>query len=177
MQLNEQAIIEVRERIIECGDCWDWQGRINAHGVPITRFNKKDMTVRRAMLAPELLASLQKLDAVTVDCGNGRCVNPEHLVILSRKEFLKRNSQRTNHQLRLAKIAETHRTGPGAKLSYDMVAEIMQSNETNIQIAARLGCDHTLISLVRNGKAWRQYGANPFAGLQATQKVAARGRA
>lgn len=177
MQLDEEAIIKVRERIIECGDCWDWQGSFNQSGVPMFYAAGQKTTVRRAMLDRQFLSTLAPLDVLTVNCGNPKCVCPAHIEILSRGKFLKRNNLRTNHQLRLAKIAEVHRSGPGAKLNWDLVAEILQSDETNIALAARMGCDHTLISLVRHGKAWKQYGANPFAGLQPSQKVAARGRA
>ena len=177
MNLNQEALSEVKLSVIECGDCWEWTGRRNHTGVPVMSFKKQEITVRRALLAPEVLASLGRLNVVTVTCLNLKCVNPEHLVVMTRAEFLARNSQHTNHQLRLAKIAETHRNGPGAKLNYELVAEIMQSNETNMALAERLGCDHTLVSLVRRGKAWKQYGANPFSGLQSSQKVAARGMA
>lgn len=177
MKHNDTLILKVKQKVIECGDCWDWKGYCTATGVPMMRLNGERLSVRRAMLDPEFLANLTNADVVTVTCLNHKCVNPDHLVVMTRAAFLARNSQHTNHQLRLAKIAETHRNGPGAKLNYELVAEIMQSNETNMALAERLGCDHTLVSLVRRGKAWKQYGANPFSGLQSSQKVAARGMA
>ena len=177
MIFNEQAIIKVKSLVIECGDCWDWQGRFNPSGVPMLYAAGQETTTRRAMLDPAFLATLGRLDVVTVNCGNQKCVCPDHLEVLTRGQFLERNSLRTNHQIRLAKIAEAQRSGPEAKLNWDLVDEILASNESNMALAARMGCDHTLISMVRRGKAWKRYADNPFAGLTQPQKVAQRGRA
>lgn len=175
--MNEEALTKVKKNVIECGDCWDWQGYCSQSGVPMMCMNGEHMPVRRALMGREQLEALGRGIVVTVNCNNQKCVCPDHLEVLTRTQFLARNSLRTNHQMRLAKIAAAQRAGPGAKLNFDLVAEILQSDETNIALAQRLGCDHTLISLVRRGKAWKQYGANPFAGLQQPHKVAKRGLA
>lgn len=64
-------------------------------------------------------------------------------------------------------IAATKRSRAKGKLNEQAAVEIRASDETLTVLAERYGVHFSLISKVKTGQAWREFGGNPFAGLGA----------
>jgi hypothetical protein len=60
--------------------------------------------------------------------------------------------------VRSARIAQAKRAGPMAKLTEALALEIRRSNESGVSVARRLGITPKLVSQIRRGQRWREYG-------------------
>ena len=71
-----------------------------------------------------------------------------------------------NEQLRAAKIAETRRA-QHAKLDWEKVNAIRESEMSHRTLGAQYGVSLTVIGRIKRNEAWREHNAktNPFAGL------------
>lgn len=156
---------DIKVRCEEVGECWEWQGAYSPSGTPVMYARAERTTVRRvvwrivkgAPLDPELMAG--------VKCDNPRCVRPEHIKPKTKAQVLSGMASNGNQALRAAKIAAAQRKR-STKLDEAKVAHIRTSDATNVALAAELGVHHSLISAIRKGRAWRNFGS-PFAGLGA----------
>lgn len=159
-----QLIEQINARCIDVGDCWEWQGAMQACGsTPMVRIKQKTISVRRLLLQ-HLGVNVQG-KVCTYKCGNALCVNPEHLEAVSRKKLSKRVAESTRYAanvMRKAKLACKARTR--SKLTAEQVAEIKQAEGTQRQIAARYGVSQATISSIMRGRTWRDY-TNPFTQL------------
>ena len=88
-------------------------------------------------------------------CGETACANPEHRFIGTQSDLM-RILRPTLEPLHRMRIAAGHREREGCKYSPQLRAEILASDETGRTIAARLGLHNSVISKIRQGKAWRQ---------------------
>jgi len=157
-------VAHVRDRCIEVGDCWEWQGAMQSCGsTPVIRIKQKTTSVRRLLLQA---AGVNVHGRVcTYKCGNELCVNPEHLEAIGRKKLSKRVADSTKYTasvMRKVKLAKKARQR--GKLTPELVAEIKQAEGTQRQIAARYGISQATVSCIRRGATWRDY-ANPFTQL------------
>lgn len=86
-------LARIAKRITIEGDCWVWNGSLEANGYGRMNVNGKRTMVHRA--AYELLTGEIIPADMTVDhlCFVRNCVKPSHLEIVSRGE----NSKRSNH--------------------------------------------------------------------------------
>lgn len=76
-------------------------------------------------------------------CGNGLCVNPLHLQILTR----------TQHHEATRRFGQSH----GAKLTADQAVEVKRralAGEPHIEIAGEFGISTPLVSMIKNGQRW-----------------------
>jgi hypothetical protein len=152
----------VKTRSEEVGDCWEWQGALQACGTtPMMRHQSKTISVRRLIMQDQGLEVEGKV--ATCTCGNHLCVNPEHLELITRKKLTKRVApmlRRSVSMLRKSKISimARHR----AKLTVEMAEEIRQAEGKQRDIAKRFGVSQATVSVIKRGLAWRDYN-NPFA--------------
>lgn len=72
-------------------------------------------------------------------CRNRACVNPAHLELVT--------------------VAENIRRGLVAKLSAEQAEEIRASADPGVVLALRYGVSQATISLIRNGRTWREEAA------------------
>lgn len=158
-------IENIKARTIEVGECWEWQGCFTKSGIPIMYHEGERTTVRRVVYQLKYGKKAPQTFVVSTSCGNYRCVCENHIRSVPRAKMLEKTRANTNHALRAAKIAETKRRTE-AKLTPAQVQMIRESGESNIALASQLGVHHSLLSAIRNGKAWVDY-SNPFAGLGA----------
>jgi hypothetical protein len=81
-----RTLDDLKARTAEVGDCWEWQCGYQNHGkTPAVVYIDKRMSGRR--LALMLAKPGQKLDGkvVIAKCGNHKCVNPDHMLALTKE--------------------------------------------------------------------------------------------
>lgn len=157
-------IDQINARCVEVGDCWEWQGAMQACGsTPTVRVKGKTIGVRRLLL--QHLGVNVRGKVCTYKCGNALCVNPEHLEAIGRKKLSRRLVKETNYTagvLRKVKLAEKARHR--SKLTIEIALEIRQAEGTQREIAARYGVSQATVSCIKRGATWKDY-ASPFAQL------------
>jgi len=156
---------DIKARCEEVGDCLEWQGSYTTSGSPMLYHDGERTTVRKVVYALKHGRQLPDGHVASNCCCNPRCVSEDHVRGITKTKMLERTRANTNHELRAARIAATKRRNE-AKLTPEQVQMVRDSQETNLALAAQLGVHHSLLSAIRNGKAWRSY-TNPFAGLGA----------
>ena len=156
----------VRTKAEEVGNCWDWSGALQQHKFsPMFRYKGQVQPVRR-ILAMSMQMDMQideKPAFATVKCGNRLCVNPTHVVTLSRKELQQRTAEATPlnlNQARCRKLAQSARRN--GKLTEAQVAEIRAiEGMRQRDIAALYGITQSTVSAIRRGAKWKDY-SNPY---------------
>ena len=153
---------DILKRTTECGDCLLWTGSF-VHGTrPVVSIKNKKLYVKRHLL--ELAGSDLRRNCVISTCGNNTCVNPEHLLVVSRTTVLKR----TAASGAFSTIAVRARVAAGkrkkSKLSQEAALEIRNSSESIAVLAAKHGITEAYGYMIRRGR-FRQDYSNPFMGL------------
>lgn len=154
----------VRRHIEEIGDCWEWTGAMQSNApTPMINYNRKVQPVRRALA--EKMGKSIKGKLVTCKCRNELCVNPDHLLVVTRKrlqEMVSKERKYTSSPVRMRKLAEKARAH--SKLTPELAAEIREADGSQREIAARYGISQSTVSVIKRGVTWRDY-SNPFAQL------------
>lgn len=156
------------ERTDDLADCHLWRGSTSKSGHPTYKPTGQPCTlVRRAMyqLAGGVLERRVPIDVI---CNERLCINPSHLRKSSAKSISKKAAARGawRTKTRAAKIANSKRASPLAKLNIDLAREIRLSTESGPVLAARHHVHRAVINGIKAGTRWRDY-SNPFAGLMA----------
>jgi len=149
----------VRDRSIEVGECWEWQGYFTAHGnTPVSKIKGKHIKVRRALAIALGLLDGRSKKVTGTRCRNWRCVNPDHLQVITRQVAAKRAAEnRTGGKLMLSrKAADQGRKR--AKLTIDQVREIRASDLTCRQLGIQYGVSFQHIAEIKSGRIWKEYG-------------------
>ena len=154
----------IRAMIVEVGDCWEWRGALQSNSpVPTMNYKGKVGPVRRH-IAEERGVPLQGKLA-THSCGNQLCVNPDHVILVSRKRLQARIAKDVKHQvnaIRRKKISDQARKH--SKLTLELALQIRAAEGTQRQIAAQFGVTQATVSAIKLGKTWRDY-LNPWTQL------------
>lgn len=164
---------KIMQRHTEVGDCWEWRSYMK-RGRPVLHYtNTVDKSVDKPVRQLVALLWGRKVPAghnCLVSCKNPLCVNPEHIVVVPKKEALRRASKAAvengNHKLRIAKIAEAQRAR-NAKLNWEKVREIRASDAPHKQLSEMYGVAAANIGRIKRNKMWIEHTAkaNPFAPL------------
>lgn len=167
--MNEEAdtlhMMALIERTEEYGDCLLWTGAVGSGtGHPIYKpYGQPCTLVRRAMyqLNGGELIPRKPIDTT---CGEKRCINPAHLVQSTTSKIAKRAAKRGAFSgiVRASKIAESRRGK--MKLTMEQAREIRSSTESGPVLALRYGVNRSLITGIKAGRAWKEYGGH-WAGL------------
>ena len=153
---------KIKHHAIEEGECFIWK-RARTNGHPCMRLDGKSTLVRRALWI-DARGSIKHGKVLRTSCGDIGCINPDHIKETSYKLLaLSLGIEGMGGAVRGAKIAAIKRKTVGT-LTEQTVAEIRSSDEKQVVIAKRLGVSQQKISLIRTGKAWKDY-RNPFQGL------------
>jgi hypothetical protein len=157
-------IEQIRNHIVEDGDCWNWTGALQTCGsVPTMRYQGKVGAVRRFVLEDRGVNLTKRL--ATYTCGNPLCVNPDHIAPATRRKVQQRTADDKGHQTGLLfrkKLSDSARSR--AKLNPDLARQIREADGTQDAIAARFGISQSVVSAIKRGKIWKNY-SSPFAGL------------
>ena len=155
----------LRERTVEVGDCWEWNGCVQHRGLtPMMRWDGVARGVRR------VLAELKGMPVAgrmtTARCLNRLCVSPDHVQVLTRRQLQIRTGKLTGMQsapTRAYKLAVAARRT--AKLTEQQVAEIRaMTGLPQHEIARRYGVAQATVSAIKRGVKWKDY-HNPWAQL------------
>lgn len=153
------------------GDCLIWQGCTTGHKthpVPAIKVGSTNVSARPVVLklARKYKPSPQHTRVMTT-CGNGMCLNPDHLRWATTAEInqVSANNRLAGDALRRSKIAATARSR--AKLTLEQVREIRASTDLHRVLAAKYQVHETYISTIKLHRRWKEYDNNPFAGLGA----------
>lgn len=158
----------IKARCIEEGECWIWQGALNACGYPIMKakgVKSGCLLVRRVAISLDGRPPKPR-QPVMASCDDKRCCNPACLKLSTYAAAGKRAAKKGafSSATRRSKIAESRRTH--SKLTQEQVQEIRASTESGPVLAARYGIVKSTVSGIRRGELRRDY-YNPFAGLLA----------
>lgn len=152
-------------RSIEEGECWIWQLSFH-HGHPqMGAKDRRTRTVRRE-LWETLRGPVPEGRCICCNCDNEKCVNPAHLVAMTRKQIGKRAASKGvfSGVTRRAKLADSKRKQ--GKLDWEKVHAIRGSDETLKVLAQRYGVAMNTVSQVRLGRRWVDF-SSPFVALGA----------
>lgn len=163
----QPTVEAIREKCVEEGDCWLWQGAMSHGTRPVARLDgtRKLVGVRRLML--ELCGIEPGRNKVFPTCGNQACLNHEHLKPMTHAAMLKRVAAQTGYAqsvTRNAKIAAGKRKH--SPITPELVEEIRSSPESGRAVARRMGLCQSTVQAIRAHDSWRDY-ANPFFQLAA----------
>lgn len=145
----------------EVGECWEWGGYYG-NGVPSVYQGGRMRSVRKVMLQLSGV-ELGKKSHFGTSCGNGRCVNPEHVQARTMEQQGKHMGKMgAGDLLRAAKI---QRSWVGrTKLTREQVDEILVSNLKMSELVEKYGVSKAYIVKIKRGLVWRRFGG-PWAGL------------
>lgn len=150
--------------VIEVGECWEWQGALQSNApVPTMNFNGKVGPVRRHIA--EHLGMPVEGKLATCNCGNALCVNPEHVVLVTRKKLQQRIAKEIRHAVnpvRMKKLSDRARAQ--GKLTLEQAQAIRDAVGKQRDIAAQFSVTQATVSAIKRGRTWRDY-TNPFAQL------------
>lgn len=152
-----QDIESIRSRCEEIGDCWEWQMALQLRSrSPVMRYQGKHMCVRRVVA----LAMGHNIEGkvATYKCGNNLCVNPDHIVVMTKTTLQKRTNKvnvQYMHPTRRQRVAAARRAS--AKLSPEIVQKIREDTRAQRKIASDYGITQTTVSRIKRGEMWRDY--------------------
>ena len=160
--------LEFSDRIVLDEDCWRWVGQLNTKGFPIVieRSNgrKTQHSVRRIIYALVTGEPLPPNMFLTYKCLCETCVNPDHMVIGSRKvmvQIAQSRGTRYSNPTSVMLIAKARQAK--SPLNWEKVHEIRAStNVSAARMAERMGVDPTTITKIRRGDSWREIGTLAF---------------
>jgi hypothetical protein len=165
----EELIERIRRHIEEVGDCWEWTGALQPNApTPVMRFHQRTSQVRRFIA--EHQGKMLKGRLATCKCRNELCVNPDHVVVVSRKrlqELISKERQYQTNPVRMKKLAEKARAK--SKLTFEQVEQIREAIEPQRVTAQRFGITQSAVSSIKRGRTWKDY-TNPFSGLFGARK-------
>lgn len=160
----------IQQRCTEDADCWLWRHACSTNGTPKVTItdgpDKRQWAVRRYVATVLGLSIAGKL--VTTTCGNPRCVCPDHLLVVDKKQMGKLVAKRTGYAQRperRTRIATARRLGEG-KVTKEIVADIRTSGLLIRELAAKHGLAKATVSRIRRHASWIDY-VTPFTGLGA----------
>jgi hypothetical protein len=161
------------EFVIEEGDCWIWQGhKAQRHTVPLIYWRRSKAEDGRMVSARGLLHFLRTGQEIITgafyraSCGDGNCVNPEHIVVNTQRQHMSHMAKALNSQpaiaaIRAAKIGNSRRV-----LTHDQIQIIMSDPRPAPAVAADLGISESTVCRYRSGTLGRRLG--PFGMMVAT---------
>lgn len=147
--------------------CLIWAGPMTTAGQPQASLRvgdeRKTILVRREIW--KMVHDYRPLPSkmrVYAKCEKEGCVHPDCIKTRGRGAVQKGVKKPLAVKI---KIAMARR----AQSQFDhteLIEAIKSSDETNLELAARLGCNHSYVSKIRRGQARKEYNS-PFAGLLA----------
>lgn len=167
--MTPELLSRVHARCEECGDCLRWKGATNGKGHPKVAWTddrgRTHISARRVVWSA-VNGPIPKGKLVTVSCQTPDCLNPEHLVLTTKKAAATQGNANSVVRLkRQASSAATNRAKLG-KITIEIAREIRSSERSGVDWARELNCSPSLVSHVRRNLSWVEH-ASPFNGLGA----------
>jgi hypothetical protein len=145
-------------RMLDPGECWDWQASLNHHGYG--RFKIAGNVTLHANRVAWALFNKTDPDEMMVlhDCDRPRCCNPHHLRIGTPLDNINDMDERG----RRVTVNQSGSANGAAKINDAVLATIVRrlnGGWSNKQIAADLPVGHALVSRIRVGLSWKRQSA------------------
>ena len=162
---------DIKARCDEVGDCWLWRDSMQGGMVPAMRLpgwfdpSRKLVSVRRWIA--EQQGKPVKGFFATNSCRDKRCVCPDHIQLLTRKNLQKRAGQTiTKNQNPAAKVARVlaREQAGNIKIGMENAIAIRTGEKSAEQWAKELDCSVSAVFRAKRGEVWKDY-SSPFAGL------------
>jgi len=141
-------------------DCWEYQnafdggGKFHSYGrINISHYGRKIRLRAHRVSYAFFNGTDPKEYFVCHKCDNPKCINPDHLFLGTMSDNMRDMVNKGRH------ASQSGERNHAAKLQENDIRKIIariQAGETNKQIAAQLPVTHSLVSLIRRGKAWAQ---------------------
>lgn len=159
----------------EVGDCLEWTGGVLKPSKPVGYINGERVMLRRfvwQLSHPGV--SLGDARVVRMTCQNDLCLNPAHMLAITRTRSIELNKDKVFNNARVRNITKTARA-KFALLDADKAREIRESNDGLEVLAARHGVSVCLIREVQAHRRWKEetLPGNFFAGLFTASKGSA----
>jgi hypothetical protein len=151
-----KTLADIRERCVEVGECWEWQGSFSGCGQPRHRLDGKQRKVCHTAFAlagktwPEGKYLVRK-------CGNLACVNPAHLEPMTRSEQMKLAASMGKCSRPDQTAARTNGNRARSKYSMELankVRAMRSENFTLANISEALGVPVDVASKMARGVMW-----------------------
>ena len=171
------SLDHLKERCVECGECWEWKGAIRKRRWPTIAFRRDwgdGFSANRQFYVRHLMywhkhgkhPVLGRYRAITVKCGNPLCVNPDHILLQTRKQLAAKTAAAGHYKSLTRRIKLANIKRKTSKLSDEAVAEIRLADSRPADMARKHGISVTYAYMLRKGQWRKDYGAsNPFAAL------------
>lgn len=157
----------VKARVVEEGDCWIWQQRLDRNGIPIANVNGSGGSLRRKLWLH--LNPGKNLGALvaTTSCGVRGCVNPDHIVARPLRKAQQAAAKRGAYSQPRAIATRTlamQRISPLAP-HLPRIRELIAQGLSARAIAEEIGCCTSAVARFRAGQSHREVvaGASVFA--------------
>lgn len=141
-----------------------WKGYI-ANKTPQVDHNGKMTNVRRVLL--ELAGKPSTAPYLAPKCNNPRCVNPEHIKPMTKKQHMEKMAHAANEgavgMIRKARSAQARREREDS-VGIETARIIALSEESGPVLAKRYGITRSTVNNIKRGRTYSA-GVNPFAGL------------
>ena len=143
-------------RGIREGECLEWTGSLDSNNAPIYKAQVEpgrwlSRPVRRVIIEgirPNLLA--------TYKCGNHLCIEPKHLIAVTRTTLQRRTAKETQYgasEIRRQKLAKARRER-GTALDMEKVREMRALGMTSRAAAKKYGVCQSTASDALSGRTW-----------------------
>ena len=150
------------KRCVEDGDCLVWTGPVTNEGAP--RIYVKGISKSFRRLVWEMREGpIPKGKIVVGTCGRPNCI--EHLKLSTKAENLLLSLERPDAAARKALASRNRGRATAKKMSMEKAREVRASSKTLKQLSAEYGIASSLISRIKNNRAWTESPVHPFSGL------------
>lgn len=169
----------------EVGDCLEWQGHFSNKGTqPTVKVRLDGKNYSDNLSVPRLLweaehGPIPEGKWVYRKCCNNACVCLDHLAIGTRKDLMKarKKAGTTKHapttRIALTQAARKRANTINSPERARMVREMLAAGERHKVVSERTGVSMAVVADISQGRAWREIGGSPWAGLIPTFGVRA----
>lgn len=164
MTTAKPLIERVKAHAVEVGECWEWKGATQSTSTtPVIRYEGKAVSVMRALAIDAGMRV--KGYVATNSCRNPKCVNPQHVVVVSRSLLNNKVSREQQYQKRPTYRLAVSKGSKRRKISEADVITIRASSESTAVLAETYGVTRSHINSILNGHRRRTTSNNIFIGL------------
>ena len=152
-------------RGIRQGACLEWSGPVDSSGTPIYKAQIEPGKWRSRPVRRVIIEDIDPSRLASFKCGNTLCIEPKHLVALTRKRLQLRTAKITQYatnEIRRQKLSKARRER-GTALNMEKVREMRALGMTSRQAAAKYGVWPSTASDALSGRTWKEH--NFFSGL------------
>ena len=147
--MDSKILNRFESKIHKSNKCWDWLASKDRQGYGYFGINRKIKKAHRVAYE-QWVGRIPFGLSILHRCDNPPCVNPEHLFLGTKSD----NSRDAFDKGRLTQIGLGEHS-MAAKLNNESVLFVKASQESNSNLARRLGVDRGTIRAIRVGKSWK----------------------